>query len=43
MTGKITLLRVATLPAEVAPAVAVSAKYDLVFSRVVAITCFFVP
>ena len=43
MTGKITLLRVATLPAEVAPAVADSDKYLRVFSSVLSITAFLVP
>jgi hypothetical protein len=43
ITGRITLFKVATLPAEVAPAVAVSAKYFLVFSRVADITDFLLP
>jgi len=43
ITGKITLFRVATLPAEVAPALADSDNYLRVFSKVAAITDFLLP
>ena len=43
ITDGITLFKVATLPADVAPAVAASAKYAFVFSKVDSITAFLFP